>query len=103
MSDRGSSPVDKDARIAELEVDLVARDTLIDTLRFQLAFPTGPVPAATFGQSKDIGAGGGTRTPTGRARRIFLPATAFTAARQIACAGVCGLDYPFTMPRQIGG
>lgn len=26
------------------------------------------------------GAGGGTRTPTGRARRIFLPSTAFAAA-----------------------
>lgn len=41
------------------------------------------------------GAGGGTRTPTGRARRIFLPSTAFAAAGRTS---VWGLDYPFTMP-----
>ena len=49
MSDRGSSPVDKDARIAELEAALAARDTLIDTLRFQLA----QLQRLTFGQSSE--------------------------------------------------
>ena len=49
MSDRGSSPVDKDARIAELEAALAARDTLIDTLRFQLA----QLRRLTFGQSSE--------------------------------------------------
>lgn len=49
MSDRGYSPVDKDARIAELEAALAARDTLIDTLRFQLA----QLRRLTFGQSSE--------------------------------------------------
>ena len=45
---------------------------------------------------RQVGAGGGTRTPTGKARRIFLPTTAFAAA---PCRSVWGLDYPFTLPR----
>ena len=49
MSDRGSSSVDKDARIAQLEAALAARDTLIDTLRFQLA----QLRRLTFGQSSE--------------------------------------------------
>jgi len=49
VSDRGSFPVDKDARIAELEAALAARDTLIDTLRFQLAH----LRRLTFGQSSE--------------------------------------------------
>mgnify|MGYP001294677111 CR=1 FL=1 len=36
VSDQASSPIDKDARIAELETALASRDTLITTLRFQL-------------------------------------------------------------------
>lgn len=49
MSDAASSWSDKDARIAELEAALVARDTLIDTLRFQLA----QLRRMTFGQSSE--------------------------------------------------
>lgn len=49
MSDAASSWSDKDARIAELEVALAARDTLIDTLRFQLA----QLRRMTFGQSSE--------------------------------------------------
>jgi uncharacterized coiled-coil protein SlyX len=37
VSEPASSSIDKDARIAELEAALAARDTLIDTLRHQLA------------------------------------------------------------------
>lgn len=60
-----------------------------------------PATRSPCRQSRSLmaGAGGGTRTPTGLAAlRIFLPATAFAAARM----GVCGLDYPFTMPRDRG-
>ena len=49
MSDASSSNLDKDARIAELEAALAARDTLIDTLRFQLA----QLRRMTFGQSSE--------------------------------------------------
>lgn len=49
MSDRASSTFDKDARIAELEAGLAARDTLIETLRFQLA----QLRRMTFGQSSE--------------------------------------------------
>ena len=49
MSDAASSNLDKDARIAELEAALAARDTLIDTLRFQLA----QLRRMTFGQSSE--------------------------------------------------
>ena len=49
MSDAASSNPDKDARIAELEAALAARDTLIDTLRFQLA----QLRRMTFGQSSE--------------------------------------------------
>ena len=41
------------------------------------------------------GAGGGTRTPTGNARRIFIP---LRLSPPLANASVRGLDYPFTMP-----
>jgi len=41
--------LDKDARIAELEAALAARDTLIDTLRFQLA----QLRRMSFGQSSE--------------------------------------------------
>ena len=49
MSDAAPSTLDKDARIAELEVALAARDTLIETLRFQLA----QLRRMTFGQSSE--------------------------------------------------
>lgn len=49
MSDQASSPIDKDARIAELEAALAARDTLIATLRFQLA----QLRRMSFGQSSE--------------------------------------------------
>jgi|TARA_R100000501_G_scaffold14813_1_gene26860 transposase len=49
VSDAASSNPDKDARIAELEAALAARDTLIDTLRFQLA----QLRRMTFGQSSE--------------------------------------------------
>ncbi len=49
MSDSTSSSLDKDARIAELEAALAARDTLIDTLRFQLA----QLRRMSFGQSSE--------------------------------------------------
>ena len=49
MSDAATSSLDKDARIAELEAALAARDTLIDTLRFQLA----QLRRMTFGQSSE--------------------------------------------------
>ncbi|MEI4509305.1 IS66 family transposase [Sphingopyxis sp. CCNWLW253] len=49
MSEPASSRIDKDARIAELEAALAARDTLIDTLRHQLA----QLRRMTFGQSSE--------------------------------------------------
>lgn len=49
MSDAVSFALDKDARIAELEAALAARDTLIDTLRVQLA----QLRRMTFGQSSE--------------------------------------------------
>ena len=49
MSDDAASIARKDARIAELEAALAARDTLIETLRFQLA----QLKRATFGQSSE--------------------------------------------------
>lgn len=49
MSDQASSLLDKDARIAELEAALAARDTLIETLRIQLA----QLKRMTFGQSSE--------------------------------------------------
>ncbi len=49
MSEPASSSIDKDARIAELEAALAARDTLIDTLRHQLA----QLRRMTFGRSSE--------------------------------------------------
>jgi transposase len=49
VSEHPSSCLDKDARIAELEAALAARDTLIETLRFQLA----QLKRMTFGQSSE--------------------------------------------------
>ena len=49
MSEQASSIIDKDARIAELEAALAARDTLIETLRFQLS----QLKRMTFGQSSE--------------------------------------------------
>lgn len=49
MSDQAISRIDKDARIAELETALAARDTLIETLRFQLA----ELKRMSFGQSSE--------------------------------------------------
>ena len=49
MSDQALPNLDKDARIAELEAALAARDTLIETLRFQLA----QLRRMTFGQSSE--------------------------------------------------
>lgn len=49
MSDQASPTIDKDARIAELEAALAARDTLIETLRFQLS----QLKRMTFGQSSE--------------------------------------------------
>jgi hypothetical protein len=49
VSDQGSPIIDKDARIAELEAALAARDTLIETLRFQLS----QLRRLTFGQSSE--------------------------------------------------
>ncbi|MAW99217.1 MAG: IS66 family transposase [Sphingomonas sp.] len=49
VSDQASSTIDKDARIAELEAALAARDTLIETLRFQLS----QLKRMTFGQSSE--------------------------------------------------
>lgn len=49
MSHQAASIADKDARIAELEAALAARDTLIETLRFQLA----QLKRMTFGQSSE--------------------------------------------------
>ena len=49
MSEQASSTVDKDARIADLEAALAVRDTLIETLRFQLA----QLRRMTFGQSSE--------------------------------------------------
>lgn len=49
MSDTTVPAIDKDARIAELEAALAARDTLIETLRFQLA----QLRRLTFGQSSE--------------------------------------------------
>src|SRR5262249_47178495 len=57
---------------------------------------------ASLGKPRLCGAGGGTRTPTGiAALRIFVPATAFAALVSRLGTGrrVCGLDYPFTVPR----
>lgn len=49
MSEQASSTIEKDARIAELEAALAARDTLIETLRFQLS----QLKRTTFGQSSE--------------------------------------------------
>lgn len=49
MSDAASSRLDKDARIAELEAALAARDSLIAALRVQLA----RLRRMTFGQSSE--------------------------------------------------
>ena len=49
MFGSASSAIDKNARIAELEAPLAARDTLIDTLRFQLA----QLRRMSFGQSSE--------------------------------------------------
>jgi len=49
VSEQASSIIDKDARIAELEAALAARDTLIETLRFQLS----QLKRMTFGQSSE--------------------------------------------------
>ncbi|WP_082731624.1 MULTISPECIES: IS66 family transposase [unclassified Sphingomonas] len=49
MSDRAFTALDKDARIAELEAALAARDMLIETLRFQLA----QLKRIAFGQSSE--------------------------------------------------
>lgn len=49
MPEQASSLLDKDARIAELEAALAARDTLIKTLRFQLA----QLKRMTFEQSSE--------------------------------------------------
>jgi len=49
VSDQALSRIDKDARIAELEAALAARDTLIEALRFQLA----QLKRMTFGQSSE--------------------------------------------------
>jgi len=47
VPEQASSHIDKDARIAELEAALAARDTLIETLRFQLS----QLRRMSFGQS----------------------------------------------------
>ena len=47
MPEQASSHIDKNARIAELEAALAARDTLIETLRFQLS----QLRRMSFGQS----------------------------------------------------
>ena len=47
MAQRSPSSLDKDARIAELEAAVAARDTLIETLRVQLA----ELRRLTFGRS----------------------------------------------------
>jgi len=49
VSEQASSTLDKDVRIAELEAALAARDTLIETLRFQLS----QLKRITFGQSSE--------------------------------------------------
>jgi transposase len=49
VSDTALSPLDKDARIAELEAALAVRDTLIETLRFQLS----QLRRMSFGQSSE--------------------------------------------------
>ncbi|HEY9092124.1 MAG TPA: IS66 family transposase, partial [Parasphingorhabdus sp.] len=49
VSDTAHSYPDKDARIAELEAALAARDTLIETLRLQLD----KLRRMTFGQSSE--------------------------------------------------
>tara|TARA_R110000772_G_C13155067_1_gene425395 strand:- start:43 stop:477 length:435 start_codon:yes stop_codon:yes gene_type:complete len=49
VSDQAISRIDKDARIAELEAALAARDTLIETLRLQLA----QLKRMSFGQSSE--------------------------------------------------
>jgi|TARA_R110002073_G_scaffold8068_1_gene45098 transposase len=49
VSDQAISLIDKDARIAELEAALAARDTLIETLRLQLA----QLKRMSFGQSSE--------------------------------------------------
>lgn len=49
MSEQAASALDKDTRIAELEAALAVRDTLIETLRFQLA----QLRRMTFGQSSE--------------------------------------------------
>jgi transposase len=49
VSNEAAPSLDKDARIAELEAALAARDTLIETLRFQLA----QLRRMAFGQSSE--------------------------------------------------
>ena len=49
MSDTALSPLDKDARIAGLEAALAVRDTLIETLRFQLS----QLRRMSFGRSSE--------------------------------------------------
>ena len=49
MSDQAISRIDKDVRIAEREAALAARDTLIETLRLQLA----QLKRMSFGQSSE--------------------------------------------------
>lgn len=49
MSEADSLASDKDALIAELKAALAARDTLIETLRFQLA----QLRRLSFGQSSE--------------------------------------------------
>ena len=49
MPEQASSHIDKNARIAELEAALAARDTLIETLRFQLS----QLRRMSFGQSSE--------------------------------------------------
>ena len=56
-------------------------------------------------RTAEAGAGGGSRTHTGRETlRIFIPAAAFAALTEAPSAQrrVCGLDYPFTFSRCSG-
>lgn len=73
-------------RIESLAMASAVRLSLASMIPVPGPFREGRVARAGFGfaahRSLDRigGAGGGTRTPTGDARRIFLPATAFAAA-----------------------